>query len=59
MAAAMADPGAAQAIGARARACAEATMRFDHRMTQTPETYRHALARAQDRAFPRYRGNGL
>jgi len=59
MAAVMADPGAAQAIGARARACAEATMRFDHRMTQTLETYRIALARAQNRAFPRYRGNGL
>ncbi|TAN62784.1 MAG: glycosyltransferase family 4 protein [Magnetospirillum sp.] len=45
-------------IAANARRMAEETMRFDHRMAQTLETYRTAMAHARGRAFPRFRGNG-
>ena len=58
MARVMTDPAATAGIAARARAMAEETMRFDHRMGQTLDTYRIALARARTRAFPAFLGNG-
>lgn len=57
MEAVMAKPAAAGAIATRARLLAEATMRFDHRMKTTLDTYRAALEHAHTRAFPRFRGN--
>lgn len=58
MEAVMARPAAAGAIATRARLLAEATMRFDHRMKATLDTYRAALERARTRSFPHWRGNG-
>lgn len=57
MEAVMAKPSAAGSVATCARLLAEATMRFDHRMSLTLETYRTALDRAHSRAFPRWRGN--
>jgi len=58
MEAVMVKPAAAGTIATRARLLAEATMRFDHRMKLTLDTYRAALEHARTRAFPRWRGNG-
>ena len=58
MAKVMTDDAATARIAATARAMAEQTMRFDHRMAQTLETYRTAMTHARARAFPRFRGNG-
>ncbi|MDO8607436.1 MAG: glycosyltransferase family 4 protein [Phaeospirillum sp.] len=45
-------------IAANARKMAEEAMRFDHRMAQTLDAYRTAMAHARGRAFPRFRGTG-
>jgi len=42
-------------VAAAARALAEQTMRFDHRMAQTLATYETAIRRARSRAFLRVR----
>ncbi len=58
MAQVMTDAETTAIMAAKARKMAEETMRFDHRMAQTLETYRTAMARARSRAFPRFKGNG-
>ncbi len=58
MAKVMTDAAATARIAANARKMAEETMRFDHRMAQTLDTYRTAMTHARNRAFPRFRGNG-
>lgn len=58
MARVMTDTQATAAMAANARKMAEQTMRFDHRMGQTLDTYRTAMAHARRRAFPRFKGNG-
>ena len=59
MAAVMTDTETTARIAANARKMAEETMRFDHRMNQTLETYRTAMAHARRRSFPRFRGVGI
>ena len=58
MAKVMTDAEATARIAANARKMAEGTMRFDHRMGQTLDTYRRTMALARSRAFPRFRGTG-
>ncbi|RAU21947.1 glycosyl transferase [Paramagnetospirillum kuznetsovii] len=58
MAQVMTDAETTARIAANARKMAEQTMRFDHRMAQTLETYRTAMTHARKRAFPRFKGNG-
>lgn len=49
------QPHVADQVASRARALAEKTMRFDHRMAQTLTIYETAIARAQNRPFLRVR----
>lgn len=51
----MTQPDEAAQVAAGARALAEQTMRFDHRMAQTLATYETAIRRAKSRAFLRVR----
>ncbi len=46
------DPHGAAKLAAGARAMAEQTMRFDHRMSQTLDVYAQAISRARRRPFP-------
>ena len=45
------DPATAAEVAANARRMAEQAMRFDHRMEETLDTYRIAIARAKHRPF--------
>lgn len=49
------NPAEAARVAEGARALAEQRMRFDHRMAETLETYRTAIARAKRRPFIRVR----
>lgn len=51
----MTKPAEAAEVAAGARALAEQTMRFDHRMAQTLATYETAIRRARSRTFLRVR----
>lgn len=51
----MVEPAAAAQVAAGARALAEHSMRFDHRMAQTLATYDIAVRRAKSRSFLRVR----
>lgn len=51
----MTKPDEAAEVAAGARALAEQTMRFDHRMAQTLATYETAIRRARSRTFLRVR----
>ncbi len=55
---ALADPARIATVMANARRLAEDTMHIDHRMAQALSVYRVAIARAQRRRFPRWRGVG-
>ncbi|CAA7612086.1 glycosyltransferase family 4 protein [Magnetospirillum sp. UT-4] len=55
IAAVLADPATAGRVAANARRIAEQAMRFDHRMAQTLEIYRIAIARARRRPVLRAR----
>jgi glycosyltransferase involved in cell wall biosynthesis len=52
----MNDPAGAAAMAAGARALAENSMRFDHRMAETLATYQTAITRAKARLVPPFRG---
>lgn len=52
----MNDPQGAAAMATGARALAENSMRFDHRMAETLATYETAMARAKARLLPPFRG---
>lgn len=52
----MNDPAGAAAMATGARALAENSMRFDHRMAETLATYQTAISRAKARLIPPFRG---